>query len=230
MSADDHLTRRLPAGPEPQAVPPAVMPMQASPERQQAMQLRPMGIAERRAVPVLLSSSRCPAQVRSDYLQPEISLSYERHAVDSNSGIFTAEVSLLNRARHTAHQPFVCLPILGLQLSPATGWSMRDVSSIRRLRRFGPDRDELLAPQASVHCCNISLLFNAASGGRVEYETGNWHALNDLPDLRLTCVVGAGNYPSERLPLVVPADTIKSLISELIVMNDIPAGLIADQD
>jgi hypothetical protein len=230
MSVVDHMTSRLPAGPEPQAAPTAVMPTQSADERQSILQLRPMGVAGHRAVPVLLSSSRCPAQVRSDYLQPEISLSYERHAVDSNSGTFTAEVSLLNRARHTAHQPFVCLPILGLQLSPATGWSMRDVSSIRRLRRFGPDRDELLASQASVHCCNISLLFNAASGGRVEYETGNWHGLNGLPDLRLTCVVGAGNYPSERLPLVVPADTIKSLITELIVMNDIPGSPIADQD
>lgn len=215
---------------EPPAPAAAMLPDELKPAAKQVLQLRPMGNANNRTATVLLSSARSLAQVHSDFLQPQITLRYERHAVDSNSGTFIASVSLLNRARHTAHQPFLCLPILGLQLSPATGWVMQDVSSIRRLRRFGQEHEGSAEPETSVHCCDISLLFNAADGGRIEFEASNWHGLEGLPDLRLTCVAGAGNYPSERLPLVVPADTIKSLIADLIVIGDIPGGLIKDAD
>jgi hypothetical protein len=194
------------------------------PEKRPTLQLRPMGSADKRVVPVLLSSARHAAQARSEYLQPAIDLSYERHAVDSNSGKFIASVSLTNHARHTAHQPFLCLPSLGLQLSPAKGFIMQDVSSIRRLRRFGQLHEASLEPEDQVHCCDISLLFNAADGGRIEFESGNWHQLDRLPDLRLMCVAGAGNYPSERLPLVLRAETIKSYIAGLIAIGDIPGG------
>ncbi len=191
-------------------------------ERQAGLQLRPMGSEGKRATPVLLSQAACEGGAQSSYLQPEVSLAFDRHPVDSNSGFFRVEVHLVNRAAHVAHLPFLCLPILGLDLSPADGWTMQDVSSIRRLRRFGQEQNQTLAQGQRVHCCNISLLFTAGQGGRFEYELGNWHPLARLPDLRLTCVAGAGNYPSERLPLVVPAVALKGFLAELVVAGEFP--------
>jgi hypothetical protein len=199
-------------------------------ERKPGLQLRPMFAAGARATPALLSSVHCPGQAQSDFIQPEIALSYERHAVDSKSGLFSARISLRNKALHIAHQPFLCLPILGLDLSPAPGWSMRDVSSIRRLRRFGQEGSQLLDAGSGVHCCTISLLFSADDGGRIEYESGNWHAVKTLPDLRLTCVAGAGNFPSERLPLVISAMAIKTFLTSLITAGRVPNGLVEFAD
>ena len=196
--------------------------MTSSREAKPGMRVRPMLSDGRRSATVLLSSSQCPAQVHSDLLQPSIAVAYERHAVDSRSGTFTVRISLFNRSPHVAHEPFLCLPVFGLQLTPAPGWTMQDVNSIRRLRRFGPERTEQLPPRASVHCCNIALLFNAKDGGRVEFDAGSRHSLDSLPDLRLTCVAGAGNYPSERLPLVVPAATLKGFLAELVKLGEVP--------
>ncbi|WP_373502218.1 hypothetical protein [Aestuariivirga sp.] len=190
------------------------------------MHVRPLMAGGQRAATVLLSSSQCPAQAHSDTLQPSVSITYDRHAIDSNSGTFSVRISLHNKSAHVAHEPFLCLPIFGLELSPAVGWTMQDISSIRRLRRFGPGRGEDLAPGSSVHCCNISLLFNALDGGQVEFDAGSWHPVHDLPDLRLTCVAGAGNFPSERLPLVVPAVTLTGFLAQLMVMGEVPQGLI----
>lgn len=196
------------------------------PDRKPGLQLRPMYAAGARSALALLSSVQCGGQAHSDFIQPEITLSFKSHAIDSKSGTFSAKISLRNQATHTAHQPFLCLPILGLQLSPADGWNMQDVSSIRRLRRFGQDAGKLLETGASVHCCTISLLFSAGDGGKVEFEAGSWHPVQSLPDLRVTCVVGAGNYPSERLPLVIPATAIRTALTNLIGSGHIPDGLV----
>lgn len=194
----------------------------AAREGKAALHLRPLVAEGRRSQTVLLSSALCPAQAHSDYLQPAVALIYQRHAVDSGSGTFVVRLSLHNRSQHIAHEPFLCLPLLGLDLSPAPGLGMQDVSSIRRLRRFSPAPGTVLRPGASMHCCNISLLFTAQSGGRVEYDAGSWHPIESLPDLRLTCVAGAGNYPSERLPLVVLASSLRSFISDLVSSGEIP--------
>lgn len=195
-------------------------------ERKAGMQLRPLIASGARAATVLLSSVQCPGQAHSDFIQPEIALSYESHAIDSRSGAFSARISLCNRASHIAHQPFLCLPILGLQMSPANGWNMQDVSSIRRLRRFGQETGKLLEPGASIHSCTIALLFNASDGGKVEFEAGSWHSVKALPDLRVTCVAGAGNFPSERLPLVIPAAAIRTALTSLIGTGHIPDGMV----
>ena len=194
-------------------------------EAQTGLRVRPLVTGGKRSTTVLLSSSQCPAQVHSDYLQPSIALAYERHAIDSRSGCFTVRISLFNRSQHVAHEPFLCLPILGLQLSTAPGWTMRDVSSIRRLRRFGPEQGEQLSPGRSVHCCNIALLFNARDVGMIEFDAGTWHSIENLPDLRLTCVAGAGNYPSERLPLTIPAATLKGFLGELVKLGEVPGDI-----
>ena len=190
------------------------------------LQLRSMTAAGTRSAPALLTSLHCPGQGQSVLIQPEIALSYDSHAVDSRSGAFSARISLRNKASLVAHQPFLCLPILGLELSPAQGWSMSDISSIRRLRRFGQDGVQMLDAGSGVHCCTMTLLFSAEDGGRIEYEEGSWHAVNTLPDLRLTCVAGAGNFPSERLPLVISAMAIRTFLTSLITAGHVPDGLV----
>ena len=190
------------------------------------MHVRPLMAGGQRAATVLLSSSQCPAQVHSDHLQPAISLSYERHAIDSNSGNV--------HGADCASQPFGTRRSRAVSLPSHPGPA---ALARTRLDDAGCELHPAAAPlrprpgrrpgtrQSSVHCCNISLLFNASEGGRVEFDAGSWHSIAHLPDLRLTCVAGAGNFPSERLPLVVAAATLTGFLAQLMVMGEVPQDL-----
>jgi hypothetical protein len=178
-----------------------------------------------RSAPVLLSAAPCEQDQESNLLQPQTSFRFIPHPVDSTSGTCEVSIELLNKSTHIAHQPFICLTDLGLQLTPAENWSMDEIVSIRRMRRFSARTGiSRLEPLARVHCCTISLLFSTTGGGFVEYEIGNWHPFETLPDLRISCVVGAGNYPSERLPITVKAESLRSFMRELTERGEVPAA------
>jgi hypothetical protein len=177
-----------------------------------------------RATPVLLSAAPCERDQESNLIQPQTSFRFVPHPVDSTSGTCEVSIKLLNKASHIAHQTFFCLTDLGLQLMPASGWTMDEIVSIRRMRRFSSSIGlSRLEPMACVQCCTISLLFTSVGGGFVEYEAGNWHPFDALPDLRISGVVGAGNYPSERLPIVVSAESLRAFMRELIERGELPA-------
>lgn len=127
------------------------------------------------------------------------------------SGRTTCEIAVFLRNRGTipASHPFLCIPALGLQVRPASGWNEQDILAVRKMKRFIASRDYLLEPGAANHCCTISLIFKAAFGGRFEYESGNEHHVASLPDLKLMCIAGAGNFPSLRLPFTIPARALR---------------------
>ncbi len=175
---------------------------------------------QRRGTAVLLSSMLLPFQARSELLQPLAALTYRRQTRDG--GAFVLRIGLLNRAQYTAHEPFLCLPDRGFHLAPAPGWNFAEVAPAAKLRRFAPARPTALKTSERMHCCDIWLPFDTRGDGRLAYEPGNRHAIDNLPDLTLSCVAGAGNYPSERLQLIVPANAFRSYIASLVAAGDIP--------
>ena len=178
--------------------------------------------------PVLLSAVRCDGKTETD-LQPRTALRFVRHPLDSSSGICEVAIFLSNRSEHVAHRPFFCLTDLGLQLRPAANWLMDEVVSIRRMRRFAPiDHPCELPRGAELECCAIGLLLTSDERGRIEYEAGNWHDFDALPDLRVNCVVGAGNFPSERLLVTVPAVALKAFVADLVSRGDLPRSLLPE--
>jgi hypothetical protein len=112
--------------------------------------------------------------------------------------------------------------VLGLILEAANGWAVQEVTAVRKMRRFFKPGVYDLAPGDSIHCCSIVLPFSASEGGTLEYEHGRQHALPNLPDLRLTCIAGAGNYPSDRVPFIVPAIEIRRFFQQTQKRGEIP--------
>jgi hypothetical protein len=215
----DHLVEELPLAL------PRNLPTRPAPDGRPRLALDPKLRDGARNAPVLLSTAPVDGNAQTELIQPMTSFRFVPHPVDSTSGICEISITLLNKSTHIAHQPFFCLTDLGLQLRPAPDWTMDEVVSIRRMRRFAPvARQSRLEPGSEVLCCTISLLFSSIDGGFVEYEIGNWHRLEQLPDLRISCVVGAGNYPSERLPITVRAEALREFMRELIDRGELPAA------
>ena len=135
-----------------------------------------------------------------------------RHIRDGVSVL--VDVLLSNNGSIAASFPFLCLTALGLNVIPAPGWAQQDVTLVRKMQRFTPLDTDILDPGAEAHCCTISLRYKSTSGGCLEFEPGSEHLLADFPNLNLTCAVGAGNYPSNRMILQVPAAALKAIIEE----------------
>ncbi|MFT3988698.1 PilZ domain-containing protein [Aestuariivirga sp.] len=201
---------------------------------------RPFTLDERHgSAPSLLrsdnSNSGIPAAHRlanapdpqSLHIHPDFRLGYEMHPLDSDRGDCLVEIHLTNNGEIGACHPFICLPSLGLHIVPAEGWDMREVTSVRRMLRIGQPSSAVLEQGASVHCCTVKLPFSSSDGGVLEYEVGSRHPLETLPDLRLTCTAGAGNYPTGRLPLIVPADVISNYLRDLSAEGRLPAEIAA---
>lgn len=161
-------------------------------------------------------------------IQPVFTLGYDQHPLHSTRGHVSINVALLNKGSIDAHQPFLCIPSLGLRVEPASGWVMQEVKSVRKMHRFSRIEAFDLVPGSSQHCCTIILPFSMESGGELEYEAGNRHTLRALPDLRLTCVAGSGNYPSERLPLTIHAGEMAAHFARLLSEGQIPPVARAD--
>ena len=141
------------------------------------------------------------ARLRS-FLLPEFRLRFEPTESGSNC---VADLRLYNGGTHPAHHPFLCLPIMGFDLRPASSCAMREISGVRRMLRFARvDVTELRSGDA-IHCCTLVLPFTSAGGGRLQYAPGIAHRLGELPDIKFVCLAGAANYPPQRLPIVIPA-------------------------
>lgn len=146
------------------------------------------------------------------HLQPQFCLRFERVPSHPGRGVCLVDVLLRNTGAIAACYPFFCLPVFGLSMKPASGWEQQDFTSVRKMRRFARLDAAVLDPGAAVHCCTISLGFRAANGGCLEFETGSEHSLDNLPDLKLMCIPGAGNYASKRIQFTVPASELRTFI------------------
>jgi hypothetical protein len=156
-------------------------------------------------------------------LSAEHRFGYRADPVYSDRVQVLVDVCLRNASTFAAHQPFLCVPHLGLALQAAPDWQQEEIASVRKLRRFSRADVSVLEPLEFTHCCTICLTLHMTGVGALEYETGHRHGLDDLPDLRLTCKAGAGNFPSNSIPLIVPALEIRDFIMELAVAGKIPS-------
>ena len=147
-------------------------------------------------------------------IQPKFRLRFESLPSHPGRGFCLVDVLLRNGGTIAASFPFFCLTALGLNVIPAPGWAQQDVTLVRKMQRFTPLDTDTLNPGAEVHCCTISLRYKFAFGGCLEFELGSEHLLADFPNLNLTCGVGAGNYPSKRISLQVPAAALRAIIEK----------------
>jgi hypothetical protein len=147
-------------------------------------------------------------------IQPQLQLRFERLLSHPRRGICLVDVLLRNNGNIAASYPFLCLTVFGLTVNPAQGWDQQEVTLVRKMRRFIPVGPAKLDPGAVIHCCTINLRYRFSCGGFLEFETGSEHPLRALPNFNLMCIVGAGNYPSRRIPLQVTATSLKAIIEE----------------
>ena len=168
-----------------------------------------------------------PVNAETFPIHPVFHFGYEPNPMFSDRGYCLVNLLLRNGGSIEAHQPFLCLPLLGLKVVAAPGWITQEVTAVRKMLRFARADLLALAPSEEVNCCTIRLPLNLGANGVLEYEAGNSHSVTDLPDLRLTCIAGAGNYPSSRIPFSVPGGDIFDHLVHLSETRAIPSlGLV----
>jgi hypothetical protein len=163
--------------------------------------------------------SAADAVVEELHIQPLYHLSFEHSASNAARGKCLVALSLRNNGFIAASFPFLCLTNLGLDLLPAPGWVKDEPVMIRKMLRFSPDHfsGSTLEVGAAVHCCTVTLRYKSSFGGCLEFEAGSEHLLANFPNLNLSCAVGAGNYPSQRTWLQVPATALRNAIENAIL-------------
>lgn len=147
-------------------------------------------------------------------IKPQFLLRFEELLSHPGRGVCFVDVLLKNSGTIAASFPFFCLTALGLNISPAPGWTQQELTMVRKMQRFTAPALVSLDPGVVAHCCTINLRYKSTFGGCLEFEAGSEHLLADFPNLNLTCVVGAGNYPSKRILLQVPATALRTIIIE----------------
>ena len=153
-----------------------------------------------------------PPEEHTEEIQPQYNLRFERAPSSPGRGFCLVDVQLKNNGRVPANFPFLCLTVLGLNTVPAFGWAQEEITIIRKMQRFTPFASVTLDAGASAQCCTIKLRYKSAFGGSLEFEPGSEHLLTNFPNLNLTCVVGAGNFPSRRTILQVPSTAFRTLL------------------
>ena len=149
-------------------------------------------------------------------IEPQFRLRFERSVIHLARGHCLVDVLLKNNGAIAASFPFFCLTNLGLNVNPVSGWEKREITSVRKMQRFSTSEmdSSTLEPDAVVHCCTISLRYKFSFGGCLEFEPGSEYLLANFPNLNLMCELGAGNYPSKRVLLQVPATALRKIIPE----------------
>lgn len=151
-------------------------------------------------------------------IQPHFELRFERSHSHSARGQCLVDVFLKNNGDIAASFPFFCLTDLGLNVSPAPGWDKQEITSVRKIQRVTSCEmnSSTLESNAAAHCCTIILSYKSSFGGCLEFEPRREYLLANFPNLNLMCVVGAGNYPSKRILLQVPATALRKIIVEAV--------------
>ena len=160
---------------------------------------------------------------QADEIHPRYSLRFEHLPSSPGRGFCLVDVLLGNAGRIPANYPFLCLTVLGLKAIPAFGWAQEEITIIRKMQRFTPFASVTLDAGALTQCCTIKLRYKAAFGGSLEFEPGSEHLLTNFPNLNLTCVVGAGNFPSRRTLLQVPASAFRMVLNSTADAAEAPA-------
>lgn len=160
-----------------------------------------------------------------DEIQPQYKLRFDGLPASPGRGFCLVDILLKNNGRVPANFPFLCLTVLGLNTLPAFGWAEEEVTIIRKMQRFTPFASVTLDAGALTQCCTIKLRYKSAFGGSLEFEPGSEHLLTNFPNLNLTCVVGAGNFPSRRTILQVPATAFRAVLKNKLDALESPTSI-----
>ena len=95
---------------------------------------------------------------------------------------------------------------LGFNIQPAAFGQMERISAEgRRLVRFVLPPGTTLDSGKRVSICTLTISWRGGDPPFVAYDLGAGLALDALRDLRMFCVTGAANFPSERTHTVLTA-------------------------
>ena len=182
--------------------------------------------------PALVANSRqhdsaAAGAVQSSLLAVEYKLEFEELPSHFGSSCCVVHVGLRNHSEFRAVHPFVCLPALGFDLRPAAGWVAGDMIAVRKTVRLGCADELILAKGIPVDCCSIILPFRPENGGYLRYAADVERPLAQLADLRLSCQVGAANFPADRVPLTIPASHIAGVILDSWGLDGEPRKVVA---
>jgi hypothetical protein len=168
------------------------------------------------------STSVTDSTIEESQIQLQHQLRFERSASHVSRGLCLVDVFLKNDGFIAASFPFLCLTNLGLSVSPAPGWLKDEPTMVRKMLRFSPAHfsHSTLAVGGLAHCCTVTLRYKHSFGGCLEFEPGSEYLLANFPNLNLTCTVGAGNYPSKRTLLQVPATMLRNIVRESVALAD----------
>ena len=138
---------------------------------------------------------------------------FDSECVNGSRGHVQVSIKLKNTTSVPAENPFFCMPVRGLNALPHEGWLWHEFQSVNRMIRFNHQQPMTLTAGDEVNCCVLRLPYNQLGGNVVSYGWGGRRQINALPDLRLFCVTGAGNFPAERFSVVIPASSVTGAIA-----------------
>lgn len=138
---------------------------------------------------------------------------FDSEGVRGSRGHVRISIKLKNMTSVPAENPFFCLPVRGLDVLPHDGWLWHEFQSVNRMIRFTHRQPTRLMGGDEVNCCVLRLPYRQPGGNVVSYGWGDQRQISTLPDLRLFCITGAGNFPAERFSVVIPASSITGAIA-----------------
>lgn len=129
------------------------------------------------------------------------------------AGTLSIDLTIENSSHVPAQLPFLCVTDLGLNIHPVRAGRMEKIAADgRRLVRFGFESHTVLKPGDKLAICQLICGWRGCDAPVVSFDLGSGHPLDSLRDLRILCVSGAANFPSERSYLVLPAASIRKAI------------------
>lgn len=131
----------------------------------------------------------------------------------SADGSVSIVVHIRNSSPVPAQLPFFCMTDLKMNVNAPQGWHMDHISSDgRRMVRFLPSIALSLAEGQTVPACILTADWFANGGFFISFSYGSRHALDQLRNMKLFCISGAANFPSQRSYLVIDADEVRAAV------------------
>ncbi len=134
-------------------------------------------------------------------------------AAGETEGIIPLRLSIENTSHVAAQLPFLCVTDLGFNIHPGDDGQMEKISAEgRRLVRFLLPPGAVLHSREKVSICTLTITWRSGDPTMVAFDQGAGVGLDALRDLRMFCVTGAANFPSERTHIALAADDIAAAV------------------
>lgn len=130
------------------------------------------------------------------------------------AGTIPVALALENTSHVTAQLPFLCVTDLGFNIHPVAQGQMEKISAEgRRLVRFHLEPGASLRSGEKLTICTLTISWRGRDPPFVSFDLGVGHALDALRDLRMFCVTGAANFPSERSHLTLTCEAVGTAVA-----------------